>query len=310
MARSACFVTPSYAGDFDRCRLLVESRKECAPSIPHYIIVDRPDLPMFKTLAGLNTMIVDSRELLDKSLVKLWGRNHWWVSGRAPPARGWITQQIRKMAMPRISNADILINVDSDVVFVRPFAVDLLMREDRLALFQVDFENEQIRNWSRIAGRLLGCAPPSVTQNHVGMLIPWWRESVDQMLASIEAKQHLPWQIAVARQRTFSEYVTYGVHAHSVTGLAAAHHFADDRALVQTSWDKPTDTPSALSDLFASVCAQTVAVMVHSKDNISPANYRAHVERMWREGWTERTPAIRAREPGWTERRATARMAC
>ena len=306
MARSACFVTPSYAGDFERCRLLVESRKVCAPRIPHYIIVDRPDLAMFKTLAGPNTMIVDSRELLDKSLVKLWGRNHWWVSGRAPPLRGWMTQQIRKMAMPRISNADILINVDSDVVFVRPFSVDLLMREDRLALFQVDFENEQIRNWSKLAGRLLGCSPPKVTRNHVGMLIPWWRESVEQMLASIEASQRLPWQIAVARQHTFSEYITYGVHARSVTGLPAARHFADDRALVQTSWDKPTDTPSALSDLFASICAQTVAVMVHSKDNIAPANYRAHVERLWRDGTTHRMPATGT---AWTERRAVPRLA-
>lgn len=277
----ACFVTPSYAPDFERCRLLVESRAACAPGIPHYLLIDKPDLPLFRTLQGGNTMVVDTRELLHPSLHKLPGNNGWWFGWRTPPVRGWIAQQLCKLAMSRLADHDVLINVDSDVVFIRPFDVATFFDADRLGLFEVDYRNEEIRAWSATAARMIGIAPPAEPFNYVGNMIPWWRKEVLALTEQIGREMSLPWQLALARCRSFSEYMTYGTFVRHRRGLDAARHFADGRMLVQTSWHKPTDTHEGLAELFASVPPEAVAVMVHSKDRIAPESYRGYAEQAW-----------------------------
>ncbi len=278
--RTACFVTPSYERDFERCRLLVESRRECAPGIDHFIIVDAPDLARFRTLADRHTIIVDSRELLDAELHKLWGNNGWWVGGRVPPLRGWITQQLRKLAMPRLTDARVLINLDSDVVFVRPFTPNILFRKGRLGLFEVDYRNQEIHRWSREAARLTGVPAPDTPNNYVGMMIGWWSHIVDELTGRIEQRSGLPWQVALARRRSFSEYMTYGTFVRCGAGLEANNHFSDSRMLVQTSWHKDTRSASGLAKLFTAP-TEAVAVMVHSKDGVDPGAYAAMARRSW-----------------------------
>lgn len=283
MSQSACFVTPSYARDLERCRLLAESRAVCAPDIPHYIIVDPQDLPLFRELSGPKTNVVDAREVLDTTFHKLWGRNGWWINLRTPPVRGWITQQLRKLAMPRIVDHDIFINIDSDVVLIRRFTPEIIVDQDRLALFEVDYRNDEIMGWAEGAARLTGMTPPTETNNYVGMLIPWRRECVTALTDAIEKTHGRPWQQTLARQRSFSEYMLYGSYVRRHMGLEAAGHFSDCRPLVQTSWHKDTGSAEGLGQLFASADPLAVGVMVHSKDDVAPADYRRFVEQSWRE---------------------------
>src|ERR1700676_1011280 len=93
---SFAIVTPTYWRDLARCELLAESLDRCAPSIPHYLIVDHRDRQVFAHLVGGRRTIIESEELLDN----FWHvpRNSgWWLSLRAPPVRGWIMQQIKKI---------------------------------------------------------------------------------------------------------------------------------------------------------------------------------------------------------------------
>lgn len=280
MLHRSCFVTPSFDRDFERCKLLVDSRRVCAGHIPHFIVVDPHDVALFSQLADHNTVIVDSRELLDNAFHKLWGRNGWWISSRTLPLRGWMSQQIRKLAMPRLVDDAVLINLDSDVVFIRPFDTSMLWRQDKLGLFEVDYRNDEIVHWANVAGEMTGCTVPAVPNNYVGMLIPWWRSNVVALVDQIEQHTGRPWQEAVARRRSFSEYMTYGVYARSI-GLERASHFSDGRRLVQTSWHEDTGSDEGLARLFDPQDQDTVAVMVHSKDGIDPQRYRRHVQRMW-----------------------------
>lgn len=282
--RTACFVTPSYEGDFERCRLLVESRRACAPGMDHFIVVDAPDLAKFRTLTDRHTIVLDSREFLDAELHKLWGNNGWWFGRRVPPLRGWITQQLRKLAMPRVTDAQVLINVDSDVVFIRPFETGLLFEGGNLGLFEVDYRNEEIRRWSRQAVRIADVPAPDTPNNYVGMMIGWWSHVVQELTRRIEERTGLPWQVALARERSFSEYMLYGTYVRCGPGLSVRDHFPDDRVLVQNSWDKPTDTPAQLAALFASAPEEAVAVMVHSKDGVDPESYAALARRVWARG--------------------------
>ena len=65
--------------------------------------------------------------------------------------RGWITQQLRTLTMPRIVGHDIILNIDSDVVFIRRFTLDMLFDDNRLGLFEVDYCNPEIKGWAAIA---------------------------------------------------------------------------------------------------------------------------------------------------------------
>lgn len=278
---SVCFVTPSYAGDLERCRLLVQSRRICAPDIDHYIIVDAPDVPRFATLADDRTIIVDTRELLDAELHKLWGDNGWWFGRRVLPMRGWITQQLRKLAMPRITNVDVLVNIDSDVVFIRPFHSSLLFEAGNLSLFEVDYRNAEVRNWSRQAAILTGVQPPTSPNNYVGMMISWKCDILRNLTDRVEEQAGIPWQIALGRKRSFSEYMMYGTFVRYGPGLEECGHFSDARKLVETSWHRDTTTREGLTELFAKAPSEAVAVMVHSKDGIDPATYSEIARHHW-----------------------------
>lgn len=282
MEKSAYFVTPSYDRDFERCRMLTESRGVCAPDIDHYIIVDPHDLALFRTLSNNRTHIIDSREIIDPSFTKLIGRNGWWISPRWRPVRGWIMQQLRKLAISRIVDQDMQINLDSDVTFIRHFNAGMLCLGDDLALFEVDFRNTEIVAWAETGARLTGVKQPSIVMNYVGMLISWWRETVFEMTAAIEAKHGMPWQSVIAREKSFSEYMMYGTYVRQQSTLSDMRHFGDQRVLVQNSWGHATQSQGDLEKLFAAAPPEAVAVMVHSKDNVDPAMYRRFVEQEWR----------------------------
>jgi hypothetical protein len=55
---SVAFVTPSYRLDRDRCALLSRSLEVCAPWAEHWIVVDRDDLPLFRSLQNARTNVV------------------------------------------------------------------------------------------------------------------------------------------------------------------------------------------------------------------------------------------------------------
>src|SRR5882724_23612 len=63
---SFAIVTPTYWRDLTRCELLVESLDRCAPSVPHYLIVDRRDRSTFAHLDRGQHRIIESESLLDE----------------------------------------------------------------------------------------------------------------------------------------------------------------------------------------------------------------------------------------------------
>jgi len=72
---SFAIITPSYAPDFERCKLLVESvYKFVDPPVNHYIIVDREDLNLFKTLANQRVTLLTKEDIFPFwiSQVSLW----------------------------------------------------------------------------------------------------------------------------------------------------------------------------------------------------------------------------------------------
>jgi hypothetical protein len=226
--------------------------------------------------------LIESETLLGSWIFRAPGRKGFWLSLKALPVRGWIVQQILKIAAIEVIPERTLIFCDSDTAFLRPFARDNFLISGKVGLIDIDFNSETCRRWTAIARRLLGLSPKQGGyRNHVGNMICWNRETVRAMQQRIEFITDMNWQVALARTPSFSEYMIYGVFVREVLGYDAVDHAPSTVPLVKPSWGIALTTDSALDAFFADFDPQTVAVMVHSKDNIDPARYRAYLQRQW-----------------------------
>ena len=279
---SFAVVTPAYLPDLKRCELLAESLDRCAPQVPHYLIVDRCDRSAFRHLERDQRQLIESEALVGNWMLRMPGRKGFWLSLRAPPVRGWILQQILKIAAIQAMPERTLVFCDSDVAFFRRFDRDNLLVDGKVGLMDVPFVNDDRRRWTATARRLLGLpAQDGGIRNHVGNMICWNRETVKAMQGRIESCTGINWQVALARNFSFSEYMIYGIFVRELLGYNVVDHAPSTVPLVKGTWNGPLTTDSAIDAFFADFDPQTVAVMVHSRDGIDPARYRRHLQRLW-----------------------------
>ena len=117
-------ITPSYEPDFGLCEDLSRSVLENSPEmVHHHIIVPRRDLELFARLAGPRTHIRCEADFLPSSFVPIPFSSKFTVNFRHPfpPVRGWILQQVLKLAAAAAFEDDAVVLVDSDIEFIRPF---------------------------------------------------------------------------------------------------------------------------------------------------------------------------------------------
>jgi hypothetical protein len=241
-------ITPSYAGDHARCALLCASIDRFVSGHDmHYILIEDRDAPLFRHLEGPNRKLI-----CDSQILPAWLRPHrdpfhkgrrMWSSLRTWPMRGWHVQQLRKLAIAAHIDEDVMLHCDSDVVFVRPFALTTLEDQaGRTRLYRVlDGITAQMTTlghvqWCRNAAKLLGLATPALpTADYINNLISWRKDHVLALHRHIEAHSGTDWITALGRQRTFSEAVVYGMFVDKVLGQSA-RHFPDAFELCKTIW--------------------------------------------------------------------------
>ncbi len=130
-------ITPSYFPDLDRCRLLCESIQTFVkPPYKHYLIVDRRDFARFTPLAGPETEVLTVEDVVPLRLRRLPLSNKIWLSFKTIPIRNWFLQQLVKLEIARSVSEENIVFVDSDVVFVRPFDLQSLLRNEKLRLYR------------------------------------------------------------------------------------------------------------------------------------------------------------------------------
>jgi hypothetical protein len=281
MTPSLAFVTPSYPPDLARCELLVESLDRFGPAFNHYIIVDRADMAAFAHLASARTILIEAERVIDSRFIRIPWKGSSWYNWRALPMRGWISQQVYKLAAVKVVPEDILVMTDSDTSFVRPFTVENFLIDGKTGLLDVDYCAGMVPTWTRVATKLLGLSAEPTLRGHVGNLIAWRREHVLGLHAHIEHATGLPWQIAIARQRTFSEYILYGCYIRDVVGYGASHHAPSIRALVKQPWDHDLSTQAGMKTYFDVIEPDNIAVMIHSKDGLPVSAARPYFEALF-----------------------------
>ena len=272
-------VTPSFSKDLDRCTLLVESvDRWVAPHVRHYLIIDRRDVHLFKPLASSRTEILVVEDIVPSWLIRLPGVRRFWLSLRTRPVKNWILQQIVKLSIPSVIDADVLLYTDSDVFFVDRYEPRLFERDGRVPLFMEIGQRGKIANndqWQGVASRLLGIpAQESCDTNFIGNAVCWRRDNALSMLRRVEDHAGRSWPRAIAPLNGFSEYILYGVYATRVLDAANSGHWADPVIRTHNYWRTAPLGVAELEKFKAERVAHQYAVMISAKSGTKVEDIR------------------------------------
>ena len=260
-------VTPSYAPDLE---LFAELRRSVLDHFPtdvtHFVIVPRCDVEAFAHFRGARCEVIPEPELVPRHVVKVpWTGLHFNPRRPFPPIRGWVLQQLLKLASVDIVNANTIVLVDSDVVFVRPVDQETFAPAGRARFFRLDaaIDDRLPRHvrWHAVASRLLGVAPEGLPlPDYVTSLNTWDRQTVFDLLQRIEDVAGRSWFDVIGRELHFSEWTLYGKFVDRFIDIPSSSD-----TLCHTYWDpRPLDQASA--DRFVTDIADTdVAVMISAK---------------------------------------------
>ena len=227
-ALTYAIVTPSFRLDRERCALLLESvERWVAPHVKHYVIVDQRDVPLFKPLVTPRTHLLVVEDIVPRWLIRIPGMRRFWLSLRSRPVKNWILQQIVKLSVPAAVQDDVLLYTDSDVFFVAPYDPVQFERDGKVPLFVETAQRGKIeRNdeWQGVASRLLGLsAETGCDTNYIGNAICWRRRNVLALHERLEQHLAKKWQMSIASQTAFSEYILYGIFIERVLGEQSGH---------------------------------------------------------------------------------------
>jgi hypothetical protein len=275
-------ITPSYEPDFGLCEDLSRSMLENSPeTVHHHIIVPRRDLQLFARLAGPRTHIRCEAEFLPKSFVAL-PFSKFTVNFRRPfpPVRGWILQQVLKLAAAAAFDDDAVVLVDSDIEFIRPFTPETFVSRGVVRFYcKPNADDERLPRhmvWHRVARELLGLRPAGAPPypNYVASLLAWDPAIVRRMLSHISHVTGCAWQSVVGAQRHFSEWTLYGEYVDHVIG-ARADSFCSDHSLCHEYWEAVPLSVEDASRFLSGAQFADIAAMISAKSRTSLAVRRA-----------------------------------
>jgi hypothetical protein len=277
-------VTPSYAPDFLRFRRLHESVVEHAPlDVMHYVLVPPPDVARFSSIQSPRLRVLRQPEVLPKQFVTTTrlsriphlprGYRVGAVNLRRPwpPIRGWVLQQMVKLAFVSTLDADAALLIDSDVLLVRGFSEQTFRREGSVRHYRVPqaVHSGMTRHlsWRNTAARLLDLGKPSDDHaDYNAGVVSWSPAIVRDLLARIEAVSSLPWATVIGSQLDVSEYFLYGEYLAAL-GTPAQKAFTSDQNLCHSCWGNLT--LAAADEFVESMPATDIAILVQSNSDTS-----------------------------------------
>jgi hypothetical protein len=275
-------ITPSYAPDFLRCKLLCESIDQYSLSpVKHYIIVDQKDWKLFQTLQNKNREIITVESILPWWIKKATLFNNGWISFKSLPLRNWIIQQIVKLSIAKYITEDVLIFVDSDVAFVRYFNVQNFVKDNQIRLYSqpnaITPETPDLAKWCEVSHKLLGLPPVSYpATNHLGNFITWRRENVLLLHQHLEKIHGKNWIEVIANSWHLSEYILYGTFVESILKEESQHYY-DPHMVCHDYWETNPMSEVEIENFFFNRPNECFAVMISAKSGTSPQTYLPYI---------------------------------
>lgn len=291
MTRSVTLVTPSYAKDLERFTLLRESIERCNIDLPHCAIIHHEDLEQFKkipfqrNLRLLSTQDVFTPRFEARRLA--WGKprrdfRHW--KGR-PGIHGWYSQQLVKLATPKVVDTEGIVCIDSDTLFVdKVISEDFFSPDGRLHFYETDDDVDcEMAEWYIRSFRFLNIGElmrqqPVLRTTHSP--VPLHRQILLDLQAYIEKVHGVFWMEAMARTEMIMEYATYGVFARYVDKLQHVVPTRPSPFCLYYWWS--TDMENLFADLVERVQeTKPKAVVIQSSQGRPVSDYRTLIEKAW-----------------------------
>ncbi|MGF1542282.1 MAG: DUF6492 family protein [Pleurocapsa sp.] len=283
--KNCCLITPSYGPDFERCRLLSESVQQFSSSaLKHYIIVDRRDYSLFSQLQNQLTTIINKEDILPWWILQIpiFTKKNIWFSLKTLPVRGWLIQQLIKLAIAKYIDEEVLIFADSDVFFIRPFDLKQYITADGQVRFFCEPDavlenNNHLPPWYYDASKLLGIDDPGFpASNYMGQLVFWYKPNILKLHQHLEQIHHKGWIEVLCNQWNFSEYILYGVFVEKILQETSKHYF-DSQDLCLNYWEENSMSEQGLKQFFTNIVPEHIAVMISAKADIPLNQYKQFV---------------------------------
>ena len=284
------------ARDIELFALLAESIDRFVPeTVQHRVIVPAADMATFARFGTARRQIVPQENVLPfkvRKLPRALGLLSPFVKTLRRPlylapgfnlVRGWVLQQILKIEATRTSEADVVLHIDSDVFFVRPFETAMVLPGGMPTFFRVPAQtlSSEHESWTAVADRILGIAPAVTRQGHyVENCIPWAPSVVRRMTDRIAQVHGRAWHEVLMRESSFSEYFIYG---RLVDGVEDGAQLAARSATIcRTYW---SDVATALAQDMKGLSLPDgqSALAIQSTEDISMADRRRMFERACRD---------------------------
>lgn len=279
------FITPSYAPDFQRCKLLCWSIKQFISfPVRHYIVVEKKDLNLFQQLSDSNTTILTKEEVLPSWIKRvpiplLYKKNIWlnlkgYKSGNWL-LRGWLIQQIVKLAAAQYVEQEVLVFVDSDVAFIDFFDVHTLINnEDKVRLFREHATHNEDPKWKDSAKKLLNLPLENYYYDYsydfyIGQIVTWRRSNLIKLYKLIEENFQQNWLEVISGVKDISEYILYGIFVSYVMGKNSGHYDDHLQPICWCYWEDSPMLDDELEEFFREAKSSGhKAIMISAKSSI------------------------------------------
>ena len=277
---SLVVVTPSHKPDFISFGHLHASvLRNTDAAIRHIVVVPEADVPLFSSLGSGRLVVRGYRTALPQGLMSTtWlarlpmlprGYRIGAVNVRHPwpPLRGWILQQILKIAVVSELDVDVALLIDSDNIVVRPLLETHFRRGAAVRLFRrpegIHAAMPRHLAWKRTAHELLHPqAEDPESPDYITPLGSWSPELLRQCVARIEDTTGQRWYDVVGRHLEFSEYILYGTYVSTLADPTLT--FASNHTMCHEYWGPGPLTRSAAEDFVARLSSDALTVLIQS----------------------------------------------
>lgn len=277
-------VTPSFAPDFERFRALHESVLcHTSDDTVHHVLVPPPDVKLFRSIESSRLNILRQTDVLPRSFIPTTPLSRIPRLPRGyrvaainmlrpwPPLRGWILQQLVKLAFVASLDVDVAVILDSDLMLVRELRETTFRKGDSVRHYRVPngINPTMTRHlrWRDSAARFLGIQSASTDcADYVAGLMSWSPRIVRAMLSRLESVSSQQWATLLGSQFEFSEYILYGEYLGAL-GSDTDRAFASPDDLCHTYWGPEPLTREAAEDFLDQLPLSDVAVLVQSNTN-------------------------------------------
>lgn len=269
MAPPYALVTKTYRGDLGSFAVLCETIDRFAPGIRHIVVVDHADMDLFARFSGPFREVVDaSRYLPELHEFTLLGRRMWRF-GWNRVVRGWIYQQLAKIAVVASLDERAVVIVDSDARFIAPLPEDGIFSGTKVRFFHKPGAPSgpiaESPKWHDAAAYALGLPQAGYTgADYIAGAVVWSPEVVRLMLSHIRRLHGGEWLKPLLRRLRFSEYVLYGVFCEHVQGPHRGAVCPTEVELSHCSWDYTFPRSEEIDRFVSELGSHAAVVLVQS----------------------------------------------